>query len=117
MHHAVGNDVGTDHDGPRRSFGTCAATFQELTSDKVHEQSWPKWDSPSLTPIIETMRACNTTPAATPIPLRRYAARQFAERDMLSLIRCCMLISCDGTRDQVSEMSSGFRNTFRASGV
>lgn len=57
--------------------------IQDMTSDKVHEQSWPKWDSPSLTLIIETLRACNKTPAATPIPLRRYAARQFAERDML----------------------------------
>lgn len=31
--------------------------IQDMTSDKVHEQSWPKWDSPSLTLIIETLKA------------------------------------------------------------
>jgi hypothetical protein len=31
--------------------------IQDMTSDKVHEQSWPKWDSKNLTLIIETLKA------------------------------------------------------------
>jgi hypothetical protein len=31
--------------------------IQGMTSDKVHEQSWPKWDSKNLTLIIETLKA------------------------------------------------------------
>ena len=27
-----------------------------MTSDKVHEQSWPKWDSASLTLVIEALK-------------------------------------------------------------
>jgi len=30
--------------------------IQDMTSDKVHEQSWPKWDSASLRLIIGTLR-------------------------------------------------------------
>jgi len=32
------------------------AHIQDMTSDKVHEQSWPKWDSANLRLIIETLR-------------------------------------------------------------
>ena len=32
------------------------AQIQEMTSDKVHEQSWDKWDSKNLTLIIETLK-------------------------------------------------------------
>lgn len=31
--------------------------IQQMTSDKVHEQSWDKWDSPTLKLIIETLKA------------------------------------------------------------
>jgi len=31
--------------------------IQDMTSDKVHEQSWPKWSSKNLTLIIETLKA------------------------------------------------------------
>lgn len=31
--------------------------IQSMTSDMVHEQSWPKWDSKNLTLIIETLKA------------------------------------------------------------
>jgi hypothetical protein len=31
--------------------------IQSMTSDKVHEQSWPKWDARNLTLIIETLKA------------------------------------------------------------
>jgi hypothetical protein len=30
--------------------------IQDLTSDKVHEQSWPKWDSPKLRLVMETLK-------------------------------------------------------------
>ena len=30
--------------------------IQQMTSDKVHEQSWDKWDSPTLRFLIETLR-------------------------------------------------------------
>ena len=30
--------------------------IQDMTSDKVHEQSWPKWESSNLTLIIETLK-------------------------------------------------------------
>jgi len=33
------------------------AHIQDMTSDKIHEQSWPKWDSRSLHMIIETLKA------------------------------------------------------------
>jgi hypothetical protein len=33
------------------------AHIQDMTSDKVHEQSWPKWDSSNLTLIIEALKA------------------------------------------------------------
>jgi len=33
------------------------AHIQEMTSDKVHEQSWDKWDSANLKLIIETIKA------------------------------------------------------------
>ena len=32
------------------------AAIQGMTSDNVHEQSWPKWDSAHLTLIIETLK-------------------------------------------------------------
>ena len=32
------------------------AHIQEMTSDKIHEQSWDKWDSPYLRLIIETLK-------------------------------------------------------------
>lgn len=31
--------------------------IQEMTSDKIHEQSWPKWNSPALKLIIETLKS------------------------------------------------------------
>jgi hypothetical protein len=31
--------------------------IQDMTSDKVHEQSWDKWDSPQLKLIIETLKS------------------------------------------------------------
>jgi hypothetical protein len=31
--------------------------IQDMTSDKVHEQSWNEWDSKNLTLIIETLKA------------------------------------------------------------
>lgn len=33
------------------------AHIQDMTSDKVHEQSWDKWDSPQLRLILETLKA------------------------------------------------------------
>ena len=30
--------------------------IQDMTSEKVHEQSWPKWESQNLTLIIETLK-------------------------------------------------------------
>jgi hypothetical protein len=30
--------------------------IQQMTSDKIHEQSWDKWDSKYLTLIIETLK-------------------------------------------------------------
>jgi len=33
------------------------AQIQGMTSDKIHEQSWDKWDSPYLKFIIETLKA------------------------------------------------------------
>ena len=33
------------------------AHIQDMTSDKVHEQSWPSWDSPHLKLILETLKA------------------------------------------------------------
>jgi len=32
------------------------AHIQDMTSDKIHEQSWPKWDSGNLKLIIETLK-------------------------------------------------------------
>jgi len=32
------------------------AHIQQMTSDKIHEQSWDKWDSPNLKLIIETLK-------------------------------------------------------------
>lgn len=32
------------------------AHIQDMTSDKIHEQSWPKWDSKRLILIIETLK-------------------------------------------------------------
>ena len=32
------------------------AHIQGMTSDKIHEQSWDKWDSPNLKLIIETLK-------------------------------------------------------------
>jgi len=33
------------------------ASIQNMTSDKIHEQSWDKWDSPNLKLIIETLKS------------------------------------------------------------
>jgi predicted DNA-binding protein YlxM (UPF0122 family) len=33
------------------------AHIQDMTSDKVHEQSWDKWESPNLKLILETLKA------------------------------------------------------------
>jgi hypothetical protein len=32
------------------------AQIQDMTSDKIHEQSWDKWDSPHLKLMIETLK-------------------------------------------------------------
>ncbi len=32
------------------------AHIQDMTSDKVHEQSWPEWDAKNLSLIIETLK-------------------------------------------------------------
>lgn len=32
------------------------SSIQDMTSDKIHEQSWDKWDSPNLKLIIETLK-------------------------------------------------------------
>jgi hypothetical protein len=32
------------------------AHIQDMTSNKIHEQSWDKWDSPNLKLIIETLK-------------------------------------------------------------
>jgi hypothetical protein len=32
------------------------SAIQDMTSDKIHEQSWDKWDSPNLKLIIETLK-------------------------------------------------------------
>lgn len=31
--------------------------IQQMTSDKIHEQAWDKWDSPNLKLIIETLKS------------------------------------------------------------
>ncbi len=33
------------------------AHIQDMTSDKIHEQSWDKWDSPTLVLINETLKS------------------------------------------------------------
>jgi hypothetical protein len=33
------------------------AAIQDMTSDKVHEQSWVKWDSPQIRLILETLKS------------------------------------------------------------
>jgi hypothetical protein len=33
------------------------ASIKDMTSDKIHEQSWDKWDSPNLKFIIETLKS------------------------------------------------------------
>jgi hypothetical protein len=32
------------------------SAIQDMTSDKIHEQSWDKWNSPNLKLIIETLK-------------------------------------------------------------
>ena len=60
--------TGADYEGKIKSLkdkypGVDAGLFdvlahiQDMTSDKVHEQSWPKWDSPQLRLILETLKA------------------------------------------------------------
>ncbi|MBA7613293.1 hypothetical protein ES703_20539 [subsurface metagenome] len=38
------------------TFFDVLAHIQEMTSDKIHEQSWDKWDSKYLKLIIETLK-------------------------------------------------------------
>jgi len=39
------------------SYFDILASIQGMTSDKIHEQSWDKWDSPKLKLIIETLKS------------------------------------------------------------
>lgn len=39
------------------SYFDTLASIQDMTSDKIHEQSWDKWDSPNLKFIIETLKS------------------------------------------------------------
>lgn len=39
------------------SYFDTLASIQDMTSDKIHEQSWDKWDSPNLKLIIETLKS------------------------------------------------------------
>jgi len=39
------------------SYFDSLAHIQDMTSDKIHEQSWDKWDSPNLKLIIETLKS------------------------------------------------------------
>ncbi len=44
------------HAGSDPDLFDILAHIQQMTSDKIHEQSWDKWDSPNLTLIIETLK-------------------------------------------------------------
>ena len=39
------------------SYFDILSHIQNMTSDKIHEQSWDKWDSKNLTLIIETLKS------------------------------------------------------------
>lgn len=39
------------------SYFDILASIQDMTSDKIHEQSWDEWDSPNLKLIIETLKS------------------------------------------------------------
>lgn len=61
------NATGADYEGKIKSLKAkfsaidpdlfdVLAHIQDMTSDKIHEQSWNKWESPNLTLIIETLK-------------------------------------------------------------
>jgi len=64
----IENAEGTDYEAKIKSlkqkypntdpelFDTLAH-IQDMTSNKIHEQSWPNWDSKNLTILIETLKA------------------------------------------------------------
>jgi hypothetical protein len=58
--------------------------IQDMTSDKVHEQSWPKWDSTNLTLIIETLKA--VLHEVYVVPQERYG-RSGKTRELLEKVR------------------------------
>ena len=45
------------HPESHASYFDTLAHIQDMTSDKIHEQSWDKWDSHSLKLIIETLKS------------------------------------------------------------
>jgi len=58
--------------------------IQDMTSDKVHEQSWPKWSSPNLTLIIETLKAVLHEVYVVP---QERAGRSSKIRELLQQVR------------------------------
>lgn len=60
---AQGHDYESKIKSLKDKYPTCDPTLfdilshiQDMTSDKIHEQSWPKWDSQYLQLIIETLK-------------------------------------------------------------
>jgi hypothetical protein len=58
--------------------------IQDMTSDKVHEQSWPKWNSANLTLIIETLKAILHEVYVVP---QEKAGRSSKIRELLQSVR------------------------------
>ena len=58
--------------------------IQDMTSDKVHEQSWPKWNSANLTLIIETLKAVLHEVYVVP---QERARRSSKVRELLQSVR------------------------------
>lgn len=50
-------DLKTKHSQLDPTLIDVLAHIQDMTSDKIHEQSWDKWDSDSLKLIIETLKS------------------------------------------------------------
>jgi hypothetical protein len=50
-------DLKTKHPSVDPTLFDVLAHIQDMTSDHVHEQSWPHWDSDNLKLILETLKA------------------------------------------------------------
>jgi hypothetical protein len=94
-------DLKNKHPDVDKSLFDVLAHIQDMTSDQVHEQSWPKWDSRHLRLILETLCAVLHEVYVVPEERKERAERVRKLRDEIKAGRVVEPDSSNGTDGEV----------------